>query len=111
MASMPAAAESSRMARMRSEIGVQPGSFVITHSRLASFILAPTLWICVDFAEPSGPSNVMNIDRSLTRSVVHAAETAQPILKPAQVMLAHECLEERRPCEEAEPFAESRAAP
>ncbi len=46
---------------MRSEIGVPPGSLVATQSRPRARSQAATRWSWVDFPEPSGPSNVMNI--------------------------------------------------
>ena len=52
--------ESRRIARMRSAIGVPPGSFVVTR---AFGIRSASLRTCVDFPEPSIPSNVMNTGR------------------------------------------------
>src|SRR5688500_5061697 len=95
---MPVAADASRNARLGSDIGVPPASFVITQARPCSRNHAPTRWICVDLPGPSGPSNVMNIRR-------------QSVLEAAQVMLAHQRLEDLLAREQAKAFAEARFAP
>src|SRR5205809_2690857 len=50
-----------RSSRTRSPSGVPPGSRVVTTSRPVSRIASASSSVCVDFPEPSRPSNVMNI--------------------------------------------------
>src|SRR5207249_654375 len=86
------AAVSRRITRMRSAVGVPPGSLVAR----AFGIRSASLRSCVDFPEPSMPSRVMNM-------------LAQPIPQPHQVMLTHQLLEDIVPRQESKPFAEARA--
>src|SRR3954452_24352946 len=101
----------SRMARMRSASGVPPGSFVMTAPGMRS----ASRRSCVDFPEPSIPSNVMNM--GFVNSILRVAKRPsgsrllpKPIPQSPQVMLAHQRLENSIRRQHTKPFAEPRAA-
>src|SRR5207249_404130 len=78
--------------RIRSAVGVPPGSFVTSTLGMRS----ASLRSCVVFPEPSIPSSVMN---------------TETVFQPAKIMLAHQFLEHVVARQKSKPFAKPRSTP